>query len=149
MNSLRNFWLKMALKISNYIGIFLPLSWYIYSWSEKYVVFRNTKHCSCQCGQVFRKPALKPLSLHNVWTAHRSGIVLARNCLLIKWLSSCCCSELDRMVVISRNVSEGIVYISEEESNLGMKGRMQSLVQFSALYDAWSTVMWLCCSECP
>lgn len=40
------------------------------------------------------------------------------------------------MVVISRNVSEGIVYISEEESNLGMKGRMQSLVQFSALYDA-------------
>lgn len=42
------------------------------------------------------------------------------------------------MVLISRNVSEVIVYITEEESNLvlGMNRRMQSLVQFSALYDA-------------
>lgn len=62
--------------------------------------------------------------------------------LLLTWL--------DRMVLISGIVSEGVVYITEEESNLvlGMNRRMQSLVQFSALYNAWSTVMWLCCSEC-
>lgn len=42
------------------------------------------------------------------------------------------------MVLMSGNVSEGTVYITEEESSLvpGMNRRMQSLVQFSALYDA-------------
>lgn len=47
------------------------------------------------------------------------------------------------MVLISRSVSEGIVYIIEEESNfvLGINRRMQSLVQFSVLYDACPTVM--------